>query len=133
MGRPKLDRDNDIRAALQRLVDGTYTRSTTGSLTVRSLAIEADVPRTAIIRSPVRSELEALAAAKAEGGGAPNLIDKLNAQLAAANAARNDTRRRLVEVEAENASLRDAIYLLQMELDHQRSANPANVVPLRHP
>ncbi|MFE1731246.1 hypothetical protein OH828_26755 [Streptomyces anulatus] len=107
---------NNIRAAMDRLLAGTPLRSD-GSLTVVSLAIEADIKRHALTHRHTDLKDEFYARIRAQDQ-VPDSERKLRQEL-------KETRERLAEVRAENKQIKAEakvlariINVLELENDH---------------
>lgn len=97
---PAQDERDRIRAAMDRILDGTAQRSN-GALTVVALAIEADVPRNALTQrhTDLKNEFYARITSR---GGTLELETRLRATIATLE-------RRIISKNAELARLRDDV------------------------
>jgi len=122
----------DITAAMGRLLEGNPLRSD-GKLTIKSLAVEADVPR--YLLTEVHTDLKDAFYARVKNMSRPRVdVDALVARLAVAEEQARDWRERALEAEADFEDLVRATQLHILARGHEAQASEERVlyrVPLK--
>ncbi|MFE9394763.1 hypothetical protein [Streptomyces flavidovirens] len=110
---PAPDERNRIRAAMDRILNGTATRST-GALTIVALAMEADVPRNALTqRHPdLRNDFYNQVRVR---GQTPDSERRLRRQITRLKELRTADAQELADLRADREALIGALHQVQME------------------